>query len=110
MDIDVSATFFSTKQFLNLRDPERGGQILNFSSMASKRANWNAALYCATKAAVTMLSQTTQIKAKDSNVSVKNVCPGAVDSPFWGDCRVPWESRVVIRDIEFESMNRVYQP
>ena len=126
MDINVSATFFSTKQFLNLVDPERGGQILNFSSMASKRANGNAPLYCASKAAVTMLSQATQINAKDSNVRVTNVCPGAVDSPFWGDRQVPREkflttgdvaevvhflltreSRVVIRDIEFESMDRV---
>lgn len=126
MDVNVAGTFYATRHFLNLVDSNNGGQILNFSSVASKRANGNAPLYCASKAAVTMLSQATQINAKDLKVRVTNVCPGAVDSPFWGDRQVPREtflttadvaevvhflltreSRVVIRDIEFESLERV---
>ncbi len=126
MDVNVAGTFYATRHFLNLVDSNNGGQIINFSSVASKRANGNAPLYCASKAAVTMLSQATQINAKDLKVRVTNVCPGAVDSPFWGDRQVPREtflttadvaevvhflltreSRVVIRDIEFESLDRV---
>lgn len=126
MALNVRTTFVATKHFLNLVDPEVGGQILNLSSVASKRANGVAPLYCASKAAMSMLSKATQINAKELNVRVTNVCPGAVDSPFWGDRQVPREtflrtkdvaevvhfvltreSHVVIEDIEFESAARL---
>lgn len=126
MALNVRATFVATKHFLKLVDPEAGGQILNLSSVASKRANGVAPLYCASKAAMSMLSRATQINAKELNVRVTNVCPGAVDSPFWGDREVPREtflrtndvaevvhfiltreSHVVIEDIEFESAGRL---
>jgi NADP-dependent 3-hydroxy acid dehydrogenase YdfG len=126
MALNVRTTFVATKHFLNLVDPEAGGQILNLSSVASKRANGVAPLYCASKAAMSMLSKATQINAKELNVRVTNVCPGAVDSPFWGDRQVPREtflrtkdvaevvhfiltreSHVVIEDVEFESAGRL---
>lgn len=126
IDLNVRATFLTTKHFLNMVDPDAGGQIINLSSVASKRANGTAPLYCVSKAAMTMLSRATQINAKQLNVRVTNVCPGAVDSPFWGDRQVPREtflrtkdvaevvhfiltreSHVVIEDIEFESMGRI---
>lgn len=126
MDLNVRTAFLATKHFLNTVDPETGGLIINVSSVASKRANGAAPLYCASKAAMTMLSKATQINAKERNVRVTNLCPGAVDSPFWGDRRVPRETflrtadvaevvhfvltretHVVIEDIEFESMDRL---
>lgn len=126
MDVNVKGTFLATKHFLQLADEATGGLIINFASAASKRANGNAPLYCAAKAAVTMLSQATQINALEKNVRVTNVCPAATDSPFWGDRKVPRElflktsdvaevvyfiltrdNHVVIQDIEFESLARL---
>ena len=126
MDVNLKGTFLATKHFLQLAEEDKGGLIINFASAASKRANGNAPLYCASKAAVTMLSQATQINAIEKNVRVSNVCPAATDSPFWGDRKVPRElflktadvaevvyfiltrdSRVVIQDIDFESLARL---
>jgi NADP-dependent 3-hydroxy acid dehydrogenase YdfG len=126
MDVNVKGTFLTSKHFLNLVDVEKGGAIINFASMASKRANGGAPLYCAAKSAVSMMSQATQINAIEKNVKVSNVCPGAADSPFWGDRKVPRElflktkdvaeviyfiltreSNVVIQDIEFESFDKM---
>ena len=126
MDLNVKTTFLTSKHYLRLAEDEKGGRIINFASMASKRANGAAPLYCASKAAVTMLSKATQINALEKNVQVTNVCPAAVDSPFWGDRPVPRETflttkdvaevvyfvltrndYVVIQDLEFESFHRM---
>ena len=126
MDVNVKGTFLASKHYLQLAEEGKGGLIINFASAASKRANGNAPLYCASKAAVTMLSQATQINALEKNVRVTNVCPAATDSPFWGDRKVPRElflktvdvaeviyfilsrdNHIVIQDIEFESLARL---
>lgn len=126
LDLNVKTTFLASKHYLRTVDADRGGRIINVSSVASKRANGAAPLYCTSKAAVTMLSKATQINAMEKNVQVNNVCPAAVDSPFWGDRQVPREtflttqdvaevihfiltrnSYVVIQDIEFESFHRM---
>ena len=126
LDLNVKATFLTSKHYLQVVDPDRGGRILNFSSAAAKRANATAPLYCVSKAAVTMLSAATQLNAVEKNVQVTNVSPAAVDSPFWGDRQVPRETflttqdvaevvhfiltrndYVVVKDIDFESFHRM---
>lgn len=126
IDVNVKGTFLASKHYLQLAEENKGGLIINFASAASKRANGGAPLYCASKAAVTMLSQATQINALEKNVRVSNVCPAATDSPFWGDRKVPRElflktvdvaevvyfiltrdNHVVIQDIDFESLERL---
>ena len=126
LDLNVKATFLTSKHYLQAVDADRGGRILNFSSAAAKRANGTAPLYCASKAAVTMLSAATQLNAVEKNVQVTNISPAAVDSPFWGDRQVPRETflttqdvaevvhfiltrndYVVVKDIDFESFHRM---
>jgi NADP-dependent 3-hydroxy acid dehydrogenase YdfG len=99
-----------------------GGQIINIGSMAAKRANPNAPMYCTAKAAVNMFSDglALQVKEKDIRVTVLN--PGPIDSTFWGDRQVPREKfmkpadvaevilfilkmdeRIVFHEVNFES-------
>lgn len=122
MDVNVKGTFLACKHFVPHVNTEKGALILNIASMASKKANPNAPMYCTAKAAVAMLSAGLALQVKDKNIRVTTLNPGAVNSAFWGDRKVPREkfmiptdvaevilfiltreSRVVFHDVAFES-------
>ena len=56
MDVNLKGTFLCSKHFVALHDAEEDGLIVNIGSMAAKRANGNAPLYCVAKASVNMFS------------------------------------------------------
>jgi NADP-dependent 3-hydroxy acid dehydrogenase YdfG len=122
MDVNLKGTFLCCKHFIPLANQEAGSHIINIGSMAAKRANANAPLYCTAKAAVNMFSQGLALQVKDKNIRVTTLNPGGADTGFWGDRQVPREkflqasdvvdvmlfvltrnSRVVFHDIAFES-------
>ena len=82
MDVNVKGTLLASKYFA--RHVGLQGQIVNIGSMAAKRANGNAPLYCAAKAAVNMLSNGMQIQLAAANIRVTTLNPGGADTPFWG--------------------------
>ena len=92
LDVNLMGTFLCAKHFIPLVDPERGGQIINIASMAAKRANANAPVYCAAKAAVAMFSQGLALQMKEKGIRVSTLNPGPTDTVgFWGDRPVPRE-------------------
>ena len=99
-DVNVKGAFLAAKHFLGIVDGEKGGQILLTSSMASKRANPNAPVYCAAKAAVSMLAQGLALQAKDKNVRVTTLLPVPTNTAgFWGSRPVPREKFMTTADI-----------
>lgn len=98
-DVNVRGTFLCSKHFLAGADVERGGLVVNFASMAAKRANPNAPIYCAAKAAVAMFSQGLALQAKEKNVRITTLCPGPTDTAFWGDRPVPREKFMTVDDV-----------
>lgn len=125
MDVNVKGAFLAAKHFIPLADPGRGGQIVLISSMAAGRANPNAPLYCAAKAAVSMMGEGLALQMKERNVRVTTLKPGPVDTQgFWGDRPVPREkfmrpadvadvlafvlsrpSHIVMHEVAFESFD-----
>jgi len=99
MDVNVKGTFLFSKHFANAVDAELGGQIISIGSMAAKRANGNAPLYCTAKAAVNMLSAGMQIQYKEKNIRVTTLNPGGADTPFWGDRPVKRENLLKATDV-----------
>lgn len=88
--VNVRTMFLCSKHFIQHLDADKGGLIVNISSVAGKAANPNAPAYCAAKAAVNMLSDGLQMQYKQANVRVSVISPGAVTTPgFWGDRPVP---------------------
>lgn len=98
IDLNIKSAFLSAKHFIPLaRD---GGQILYASSMAARRANANAPVYCAAKAAVSMLAEGLALQVKDQNIRVTALRPGPTDTRgFWGDRPVPRETFMTTGDI-----------
>jgi NAD(P)-dependent dehydrogenase (short-subunit alcohol dehydrogenase family) len=122
MDAGVKGAFFCAKHYARIVDEQAGGLVVNISSMAGKRANPAAPLYCTSKAAMNMLSDGLALQGVKRNIRVTTISPGAAATPFWGERSVPTDkfltpeeiadvvefvlrmpSRVVIHDVALES-------
>ncbi|MCE5303402.1 MAG: SDR family oxidoreductase [Planctomycetaceae bacterium] len=99
IDVNLKATFLCSKHFLQIADPQHNGLIVNIASVAAKQANANAPMYCTAKAAVAMFSEGLALHAKQKNVRVTTLMPGATDTPFWGNRKVPREKFMQVDDV-----------
>lgn len=84
IDVNVKGTLFASKHYA-MHVPEEGGLIINLGSMAARRANGNAPIYCTAKSALNMMASALQIQLAKYNIRVSTLNPGGVDTPFWGD-------------------------
>lgn len=100
MDANLKGAFLVSKYFVPLVDESRNAQVIFASSMAARRANPNAPVYCAAKAAVTMFAEGFALQAVDHNIRVTGLRPGPTDTDgFWGDRPVPREKFLSTSDI-----------
>lgn len=81
-DINVSSVFFLTQKVcqLMIESNAKGASIVNISSTASEVARPEVAHYCASKAAVKMLTQVLALELAASGIRVNAVGPGLVET------------------------------
>ena len=63
----------------------RGGQLVTIASGAANRAIWGWSHYCASKAAVVMLTRAMALELGEHGIRVNAVLPGYIDVPDGGD-------------------------
>jgi NAD(P)-dependent dehydrogenase (short-subunit alcohol dehydrogenase family) len=129
LDIDVNAAgILSTKKVLDLTDDDwnrvmeinstglmrsarasaramvrggRGGRIVNFASVSAHLAHENSAAYCASKAAVLLLTKTMATELGQHGITVNAISPGWMDTamirPWWE--ANPREAKVLLHRI-----------
>lgn len=61
---------------------QRGGRIINVSSVHEELAMPTNAPYCASKGGIRMLMRTLALELAAHGITVNDVCPGAVDTPM----------------------------
>lgn len=61
---------------------QRGGRIINVSSIHEDLAMPTNAPYCASKGGLRMLTRTIALELAEYGITVNDVCPGAVDTPM----------------------------
>lgn len=100
VDANLKGLFLAAKHFLPLTRSDRDPLLSFVSSQAAARANPNAPVYCAAKAAATMLGQGLALQTKEKNARVTAFKPGPVDTDgFWGDRPVPREKFLKADDV-----------
>lgn len=81
MDVNLKAPFFMCAAAIPALRESRGG-IVNIASDAGHQGNRNAALYCASKGALTLLSKTLALDLAPDGVRVNCVSPGDIATPM----------------------------
>jgi len=69
---------------------DSGGAIVNVSSIAGERFLSNRGLYCASKAAASMLVRAAAVEAGEFGIRVNEIAPGTIDTPM---LRETWARR-----------------
>ncbi len=82
--VNVEALLFATQAVAaQMRKQGTGGRIINFSSQAGRRGEAGVSVYCATKAAVISITQSTGLELIKDGINVNAIAPGQIDTPMW---------------------------
>ncbi len=81
MNINAKGTFFMCRYAIPLLE-QTGGVIVNVSSDSGLVGNNEAAIYCASKGAVTLLTKALAVELAPRGIRVNAVCPGDVETPM----------------------------
>jgi NAD(P)-dependent dehydrogenase (short-subunit alcohol dehydrogenase family) len=81
VDVNLKGTFAMCRHAIPALEASRGC-IVNVSSDAGLWGNKGAAIYCASKGGVTVLSKALAVELAERGIRVNAVCPGDVDSPM----------------------------
>ncbi len=82
LDANVRGLLHVTHALLPGFTARKGGFILNVSSVAGRDAYANGNVYCASKAAVSMLTRTMRLDLLPLRIRVAEINPGAVETEF----------------------------
>lgn len=84
--VNVKGTFFTLQAVARaMVERGQGGKIINMASQAGRRGEALASVYCATKAAVISLTQSSGLALIQHGINVNGISPGVVDTPMWND-------------------------
>lgn len=80
-DVNVKAVYFTSAAAIP-HLAATAGLIVNLSSDAGLQGNTGAAMYCASKGAVTLFTKALALELAPQGIRVNAVCPGDVESPM----------------------------
>ena len=82
VDTNIKGLFFMTKLIVPGMVRRNKGHVINIGSLAGDGAYAGGSVYCATKAAVKILSDGLRIDVADTKIRVTDVKPGLVETNF----------------------------
>lgn len=89
LEVNLFGAFYCAQQALKRMVPQKGGVILNTSSVHEEIAWSGYSAYASSKAALSMMTKTLAQEAAPYGVRVLSIAPGAIKTPInrsvWGD-------------------------
>ena len=85
MAVNVKSMFLMSRQVIPIMAPAGGGSIINTASGWGLAGGPRAAVYCASKGAVVLLTKAMAIDHGPQNIRVNCICPGDTDTAMLRD-------------------------
>jgi 3-oxoacyl-[acyl-carrier protein] reductase len=82
IDINVKGTWNCIQAAVEPLKKQGGGKILNFASVAGLSAIKGFAIYCASKAAIVMMTRAASAELAPFNINVNALAPGNTETPM----------------------------
>ncbi len=82
MAVNVNAVFFMCREALKVMRRRKSGAVVNLSSTCGLVGSRGLTAYCASKGAVSLMTQAMALDCACDGVRVNAVCPGATDTPM----------------------------
>jgi glucose 1-dehydrogenase len=83
LNVNLKGVFFATQAFVRkLRADNRGGKVINVSSVHEDLPFPNFASYCASKGGLKMLTRNLAIELGPLGITINSIAPGAIETPI----------------------------
>jgi len=89
IDLNLNGAFYCTREALTRFRRERGGFVVNISSLAGKNPFSGGAAYNASKFGLNGFTEALMLDHRHDNVRVCSIMPGSVATDFSGDASRP---------------------
>ncbi|ACF45780.1 MAG: SDR family oxidoreductase [Prosthecochloris sp.] len=111
MNINAKGTFFLTQKVFPIMEQQRSGHIFFISSIAAETAFKSSSVYSMSKFAQNGLIASLRLYARECNVRVTNIMPGAVYTPMWGESGEHFKNVMMMpEDIASATVDAYLQP
>ena len=94
VDINLKGTFFVTQRLAPLLIENKGGRIVNITSMSSYTASLNRGEYCISKAGISMTTKLFAARLAEYGVSVIEIRPGIIETDMTAKVKEKYESMI----------------
>jgi 3-oxoacyl-[acyl-carrier protein] reductase len=82
LDVNIKGVFYLCQAVLPDFGRRGGGKIINIGSFAGNTGFPGSTIYCATKAAVALMTKAMALELRERNIQVNNIAPGCVQTPM----------------------------
>ena len=104
VDVCLKGVYLMTRAALPSMLGHGGGAIINISSVAGKAGYANRSAYCAAKWGVHGFTEALKDELAGENIKLHLICPGAVNTPWWGAANDPQPQEVLDKMIRPEEV------
>ncbi len=82
LDTNLKSVFYSYRELLPRMIKQKGGQIINVSSLAGRMGLPGMAVYSASKAALNAFSEAAALEMRNHHIKINYLSPGSTDTNF----------------------------
>ncbi|MEM6680898.1 MAG: SDR family oxidoreductase [Pseudomonadota bacterium] len=87
LNVNIRGPFLLMQALMPHFEKKGGGKVINIGSIFGNTGFPGSSIYCATKAAVNLLTKTLGLELRGKNIQVNSIAPGWIETPLNEDYR-----------------------